>query len=320
MTSELSPTGRALRALDLLRAQPGITAGELASQLEVTERAVRRCIATLREAGIPVESTRGPYGGYRLGRGVRLPPLVFSAVEALGLVMAVLDGNHAAADAEDPVGAGLGKIIRALPEHVARPAAVMRQHAATVPDRTPRPVPETTSELVSAVAAQRRVRLGYRTASGTAWEEVVDPWAVVVRYGFWYLLCHSHRADDVRTYRIDRVQSVATLAETFQAPRSLDPVELLEEHLGRGWEFTTRVVFDAPAEEVRRYVTPWMGRLEPTDDGRCVLTGTTSNPQMYAGERLAAIPLRFRVEGGPELREAVAEVAERMTGALEPGG
>lgn len=62
-----------------------------------------------------------------------------------------------------------------------------------------------------------------------------------------------------------------------------------------------------------------MGRLEPIDDQRCVLTGTTSNPQMYAGEQLAAIPLRFRVEGGPELRDAVSAVAARMGAALEPG-
>jgi hypothetical protein len=60
-----------------------------------------------------------------------------------------------------------------------------------------------------------------------------------------------------------------------------------------------------------------MGRLNRTDDGaRCVLTGTTSNPSMYAGEWLAAIPIRFHVEGGPELRAAVAAVAERLTAAL----
>ena len=120
MKADLSPTGRALRALDLLQAQPGITGGQLAAQLDVTERAARRYITILREAGIPVESTRGPYGGYRVGRGIRLPPLVFTATEALGLVMAVLDGSHAASDADDPVGAALGKIIRVLPENVGR--------------------------------------------------------------------------------------------------------------------------------------------------------------------------------------------------------
>jgi predicted DNA-binding transcriptional regulator YafY len=90
--------------------------------LDVTERAARRYVAILREAGIPVEAKRGPYGGYRLGGGIRLPPLVFSAAEALALVMAVLDASHAATDADDPVDAALSKIIRALPESAGRPA------------------------------------------------------------------------------------------------------------------------------------------------------------------------------------------------------
>ena len=172
MTVRLSPTGRALRALGLLQAQPGITAVKLGAQLGVTERAARRYVAILREADIPVESTRGPYGGYWVGRGIRLPPLVFTAAEALGLVMAVLDGSHAAADADDLVGAALGKIIRALPENVGRQAAAMRRHACAAPDRgAVRPGTETTSALVAAVAAQRRVSIGYLSESGRQWEE-----------------------------------------------------------------------------------------------------------------------------------------------------
>jgi len=314
----LSPTGRALRALELLQAEPGITGSQLAAQLDVTERAARRYVAILREAGIPVQSTRGPYGGYQVGRGIRLPPLVFTATEALGLVMGVLDGSHAAADADDPVGAALGKIIRALPENVGRPAATMRRHASAVPDRgAVRPGTETTSALVDAVAAQRRVSIGYRSQSGRQWAEDVDPWAVVVRHGRWYLLCHSHRANAVRAYRIDRIQAVAGGGEQFRAPADLDYVDLLEQHLGAGWEFETKVVFDAPCEDVARYVRPPMGRLIRSDDGaRCVLSGTTSNPAMYAGEWLAAIPIPFHVQGGPELRAAVAAITARLTAAL----
>jgi predicted DNA-binding transcriptional regulator YafY len=327
VNTELSPTARALRVLELLQAQPGITGAELAAQLDVTERAARRYVAILREADIPVESARGPYGGYRLGRGIRLPPLVFTATEALGLVMAVLDGSHAAADADDPVGAALGKIIRVLPENVGRPAATMRRHASAARDRgSVRPGTETAGALVDAIAAQRRVSMGYRSQSGRQWTEDVEPWAVVVRYGLWYLLCHSHRAGAVRAYRIDRIQSVATGSEQFRAPANLDYADLLEQHLGAGWEFETRVIFDAPQDEAARYVRPPMGLLEPTGDGaRCVLTGTTSNPAMYAGEWLAAIPIRFHVEGGPELRAAVADVAQRLTAAVgtpagsEPG-
>jgi predicted DNA-binding transcriptional regulator YafY len=317
-----SPTGRALKALELLQSQPGITAAQLAMQLGVTERAARRYVAILREADIPVVSTRGRYGGYRVGRGIRLPPLVFSAAEALGLVMAVLDGSHAAADAQDPVGAALGKIIRALPENIGRQAATMRQHASAAPDRgAVRPGTEHTSALVSAVSEQRRVSIGYRSESGSQWAEQIDPWAVVVRYGRWYLLCHSHRARAVRAYRIDRIESVAAGGEQFQAPADLNYVELLEQHLATGWAYQARVVFDAPCDQVARYVRPPMGRLEPIGDGsRCVLTGSTNRPEMYAGEWLASIPVRFHVAGGPELRAAVAAVAERLTAAAHAAG
>jgi predicted DNA-binding transcriptional regulator YafY len=176
---------------------------------------------------------------------------------------------------------------------------------------------ETTSALVAAVAAERRVTIGYRSQAGSQWEEDVDPWAVIVRHGRWYLLCHSHRANAVRAYRIDRIQSVTGGGERFPAPGDLDYVDLLEQHLGTGWEFETRVVFDAPRDEVARYVRPPMGRLSATADGaRCVLAGTTGNPAMYAGEWLAAIPVPFQVEGGPELRAAVAAVAARLTASL----
>ena len=135
MPTDLSPTARALRALEILQTRPGATADELAERLGVTERAARRYVGILREAGIPVESTRGPYGGYRLWRGTRLPPVVFTEAEALGLVMAVLDGQPAAADVDDLVGSALGKVIRALPESVGRQAAALREHASAAPDR-----------------------------------------------------------------------------------------------------------------------------------------------------------------------------------------
>jgi predicted DNA-binding transcriptional regulator YafY len=194
----------------------------------------------------------------------------------------------------------------------------MRRHACAAPDRgAVRPGTQTTTALVAAVAAQRRVGIGYRSASGMEWAEDVDPWAVVVRHGRWYLLCHSHRARAVRAYRIDRIQSVTAGREQFCPPEDVDYVDLLEQHLGTGWEFETKVIFNAPYNDVARYVRPPMGHLSRTGDGkRCILAGTTSNPAMYAGEWLAAIPIPFHVQGGPELRAAVAVVAERLTAAL----
>jgi predicted DNA-binding transcriptional regulator YafY len=317
MENAPSPTARALRTLDILQARPGTTADQLASALGVTERAARRYVGILREAGIPVESIRGPYGGYRLGRGTRLPAVVFTEEQALGLVMAVLDGQPAATDADNLVGAALSKLIRALPDSVGRQAAALRTYAAAAPDRrSVRADPAVTSALIAAVADRCRVIVTYATEGGDGWEAEADPWAVVVRFGRWYLLCHSHRADAIRTYRIDRIRAVRQLPQRFTPPEGLDPVAALEENLASGWKYPTRVVFHEPFERVAPWIRPTMGRLEP-DGNRCVLTGSTTNTHMYAQEWLPAVPFGFTVEEGPELRAAVAAVAARFTAALE---
>jgi predicted DNA-binding transcriptional regulator YafY len=311
-----SPTARALRTLEILQLRPGTTAGEIAERLGVTDRAARRYIAILREAGVPVESSRGRHGGYRLGRGTRLPPVVFTQDEALGLVMAVLEGHPAATDTGELAGSALAKVIRALPESIGRQAAAVRAYASAAPDRrATHPDPAVTSALVVAAASRQRVRLRYRSSSGNEWEAEVDPWAVVVRHGRWYLLCHSHHAGAVRSYRVDRVAAVSPAHESFTPPEGLDPVAALEQNLGEGWEFPVRIVFEAPYCEVARWIHAPMGRLEPHPSG-CVLTGSTSNPTMYAQEWLAALPFTFRVEGGDELRAAVAELASRCAAAV----
>jgi predicted DNA-binding transcriptional regulator YafY len=319
--AKISPTARALQALEILQLQPGATADQIGARLEVTERAARRYVAILREAGIPIESVRGRYGGYRLGRGMRLPPVTFTQDEALGLVMAVLEGHPAATGTGELAGSALAKVIRALPPHVGRQAAAVREYAAAAPDRrAAHPDPAVTSALVVAVASRHRVLLRYRSQSGNEWDAEVDPWAVVVRHGRWYLLCHSHHANAVRSYRVDRVLTVEHTARPFTPPDGLDPVAALEENLGTGWEFPVRVQFSAPPAEVAPWIRAHMGRLEARGRGS-VLVGSTGNPAAYAQEWLAAIPFAFRVEGGPELRAAVAAVAARCAAAVaDPPG
>ncbi len=318
MKSDASPTARALLALELIQSTPGISADRLADKLGVTDRAARRYVAIVREAGIPVESVRGPYGGYRLGRGLRLPPLMFSANEALSLVMAVLDGHHDAADAADPVGSALGKIVRALPEQVAAQAEAVRRTTAPAPDRAAaRPDPATTAALVQACANHRQVRLDYRSEAGSEWVTEVDPWAVVVRHGRWYLLCRSHGADARRAYRIDRVRSVDVLDGTFRPPVDLDAVATLEEHLAAGWEYDTEVVIDAPVDTVAPCLPPALGRFEPLDAGTTRLVGSTSNPVWYA-EQLVRIPAAYRIVRCPEVRRAARTLGQRLLAAGDP--
>lgn len=314
-----TPTARALLALELIQAQPGLTASQLGASLGVTERAARRYVGILREAEIPVQSVRGVHGGYTVGRGVRLPPLVFSSTEALGMVMAVLDGHHDAADTTDPVGSALRKIIRALPESIATQAELVRQTARPVPDRYgAQPNPTITAQLVLACSNRHEIRLGYRSESGSEWETRVEPWAVVVRHGRWYLLCRLVSSGAIRTYRLDRVRSVLELEDSFEPPADLDPVAALEENFAVGWEFPTEVLIDGPIARVERCVPRSIGRLEVVDDQRTRLVGSTSDPTWYA-EMLAALPVPFRIVESAELRDAVRALGERLLAASNPG-
>jgi predicted DNA-binding transcriptional regulator YafY len=315
MAHDTSPTARALLVLEMVQNSPGITADRLAGRLGVSDRAARRYVGILRETGVPIHSVRGPYGGYRVGRGLRVPPLMFTTSEALGLVMAVLEGHHTAADPDDPVGSALGKIIRVLPEPVAAPVDAVRRVSARGPDpEATRPSAETTAVLVQNCAAGRRLRLGYRIGRGREPMMDVDPWAVVVRHGRWYLLCWSHSADAQRVLRVDRVASVDVLDETFVPPEGLDPVQTLEEHLAEGWRLAVEVVVDAPFADVARWLRRNLGRLEEIDADHTRLVGTTDEPEWYA-EHLAQVRAPFHVVGPPELRDAVRDLGKRLLDA-----
>jgi predicted DNA-binding transcriptional regulator YafY len=310
-----SPTARALRTLEILQNRPVTTADQLATRLGMTERAARRYVEILREAGIPVTSVRGPHGGYRLGRGTRLPPVVFTQEEALGLVMAVLDGHHDAGDPATLVGGALGKIVRALPEPVAAQAEAVRRATRPAPDRAAaRPDPHTATALVQACVDHRQVRISYRSETGSEWMTDADPWAVVVRHGRWYLLCQSHIAHATRAYRVDRVRSVEVLSGGFSPPADLDPVAMLEDHLAVGWEYEVELMIDAPASAVAWSVPRALGRLEATGPETSRLTGSTSNPAWYAAQ-LAMIPAPFRIVRCPELQDAARALGQRLLAA-----
>ena len=310
MAYDVSPTARALLALEAIQNSPGITAQRLGERLGVTERAARRYVAILREAELPIESVSGPYGGYRVGRGLRLPPLTFTAAEAMGLVMAVLEGHRNAADPADLVGSALGKIIRVLPERVATPVRAVRAVTVPPPADETRVSPELTNALIESCATARRLRLAYRMWDAERVMEV-DPWAVVLRHSRWYLLGWSHTARARRVLRVDRIAAIEPLPDTFTPPSDLDALHTLEEHLSQGWTYPVDVVVDAAVEETSRWLPRSMGLFEPDDEGRTRIRATTDNPDWYAG-RLAILPMPFRVLGSAELRKAVAALGQRL--------
>ncbi len=317
MAAELSPTARALLALEVIQNNPGITAERLGERLGVTERAARRYVAILREGDLPVESLSGPYGGYRAGRGLRLPPLMFTAAEALGMVMAVLEGHRDAADPADLVGSALAKIVRVLPERVAGPVHAFRHLSVPPPVPQARVSPELTTQLIEACTAARRLRLAYRMGRAGDVVMEVDPWAVVLRHSRWYLLGWSHTRQARRVLRVDRISAIERLPDTFTPPPELDALKTLEEHLSQGWTHPVDVLIDATVEQASRWLPRSLGRLEPAGGGRSRLRATTDEPAWYA-RQLAALPVPFRVGGSPELQRATAALGQQLLQAAGP--
>ena len=305
-----SPTARALRTLEILQTRPGATADELADRLGVTERAARRYVEILREAGIPVESARGPLRrlparprdpapagrvhpdrGARPGHGrARRPP---ERRRRRPRRHRARQGDPGTARERRPAGGGAAgaRVRRTRP---VRPAPTPRSPASWSPPSPP------DAACWSPTAASPAASGTPRSTRGRS----------SCRYGRWYLLCHSHRADAIRTYRIDRVHAVEQTDRTFtppDGPRSGRRARGAPRHRmavphPRGVRRPAAEgrpvdpAADGPARTVRRRVRAGRQHAQPGD----VRPGV-------AGER--ALP--FRVEGGPELREAVAEVASR---------
>jgi predicted DNA-binding transcriptional regulator YafY len=240
---------------------------------------------------------------------------MFTPAEALGLVMAVLEGHPA--DDDDPVGQALGKIVRALPEPLARPADAVRRVPArgwhvVVPDA------EVTLQLVQASDAGQRVRLRYGHEADRQWDVEIDPWAIVVRHRRWYLLGWSHDKDARRVLRVDRVRAVTVLSETFQAPPGLDALAAVEEQLSMGWRYAVEVIVDAPLAQCRHWLPRSLGRLEEIDADTSRLVATTDEPEWYAAQ-LANLPMTLRLVGSPEVRAAMSDLGRRLLAASATG-
>ena len=187
---------KAYRVGELAVGQRGRTGAELAAQLGVTDRAARRYVDILRKAGIPVDSVSGRNGGYSVGRGALVPPLMFSTAEALGLVVALLRGWHEPIDAGDPAATALGKILRVLSDAAAAPAEALRRVVTQNPsDAAATPDPTLTAQIAHASETHHRLQIACQSRPGSDYQMIVDPWSVVVRHGRWYLLYWSLTAD-----------------------------------------------------------------------------------------------------------------------------
>ncbi|MEU8786635.1 YafY family protein [Streptomyces sp. NPDC048637] len=310
---------RVLALLELLQTHPGLTGALLADRLGTDVRTVRRYAARLRELGIPVESDRGRFGGYRLARGYRMPPLMLTNEEALVVMLGLLAGERLGMSTTAPAGAGaLAKIERVLPNALREPLAAMRDTLSFTTSTVLAQTPEAGILLTLAQACHSRhtVALRYRSWHQQHTERDVDPYGVVFHSGCWYLVGHDHLRDGLRTFRIDRIASATPSAAPFTAPDGFDPVTHLTASLARTpAPWPVEVLIEGPIDDIARRLPPTIATLTAAPTG--VLMRAQAARLDSVARLLASLEWPFTIHSPDQLRQSLKDLAQQLTAAAE---
>lgn len=312
--------GRLLTLIELLQVYRQLNAEEIASRLEVSPRTVRRYITGLQEMGIPVETERGPAGGYRLRRGFKLPPVMLSNEEALVMIIGLLAAQRLGLSASGTAVQGaLAKLDRLLPEAQRAQVQAMQDFVSLGLSPVARDHADAATILQLSTAARDRtgIRLTYRSAVGEVTERIVDPYGVAFQSSHWYLVSWDHFRNAMRTFRLDRMLATEVTTDTFERPEEFDVVGYLRQAIGEA-VYGTRceVLLALSLDQARQRVSPTDGTLETAEDG--TVLRFSADDFDWAASFLAGLECDLVVLRPPELRASLRLMAERLRAAARP--
>ncbi|HKP19283.1 MAG TPA: YafY family protein [Gaiellaceae bacterium] len=306
------PASRLLAFLELLQSRPVVDGRAAATDLGVTERTIRRYAVALHDIGIPVDGQPGVGGGYRLRAGTRLPPLMLSDDEATAIAFGLVVAERRGIAAGD----ALAKVMRVLPERLARRIERLRDEVTLLGEPHSAPVAASNVLLVVAEAVRRRrsLEVDYVRADGRASSRVIEPLGLVARRGRWYVPAHDRRTGELRTFRADRIGRADIGEPASPREPGFDPAAHVVRMLARlPYEWRVEVVLEAPIEEISRRVPATLGELKPDANGTRLELGADSLE--WAAGFLASLGADFRVVRPDELRGQLRELGERLARA-----
>jgi predicted DNA-binding transcriptional regulator YafY len=306
-----SRTSRLLTLLELLQNHGHATGGELAYQLGVEQRTLRRDIAALQELGIPIEGQRGVGGGYRIRPGYRLPPLMLAEDEVLAVVLGLLETRASRrAAASEAVEGALAKIYRVLPPTLRRQAAALEATVRFTGSGDTEPIRgDVALQLAEAIRRGRKVNMRYTAYDGTSSSRRLSPYGLVVHCGFWYLIAHDHTRDALRTFRVDRIKDARLgTGHASAPPPDFDAVTELRRSLASvPGAYHVSVHLELPLEVAHRRLPDSLGVLTTTDDG--VRLDVQVESLDWIARVIAGLGCGFTIERPAELRATIAALA-----------
>jgi len=319
----LETSARLLRLLSLLQTPRDWTGTELAERLGVSARTIRHDVDKLRELGYPVLATRGPAGGYRLGAGAAMPPLLLDDDEAVAVAVGLRTAaGGAVAGIEDAALRALAKLEQVLPSRLRSRVGTLQSVITPVPAAAiPLVDPDVLTAIAAACRSRERLRFTYQSHDGTSSEREAEPYQLVNWGRRWYLVAYDVRRGDWRTFRVDRVR-VRTPGGGRFTPRPL-PSDDLAMWVSRrvataGWRYRARVTVFAPAATVLARIGQYVGTVTAVDDSGCVLDTGSDNLETLA-VYLGLLGYEFRVDSPPELADHLRELTARYQRAVHAG-
>ena len=316
----LKTSARLLQVLSLLQTRASWSGAALAERLEVSTRTIRADVERLRDLGYHIESTPGVAGGYRLGIGADMPPLVMDDEEAVAVALGLsMAASGSIAGVEEASLRALAKVHQVLPSRLRHRISTMRTTLVAIPSRGPVVDADVLLALASACRDAQRLRFDYNTHSGAQSRRTVEPYRLALRAGRWYLLAYDLDRDDWRTFRVDRLTPRVPTWPRF-TPRALPP-EGVAYHVDRRvasapWDFHARVLIHAPAQLVAARLPPSAGTVTPVDESSCALQTGSDDPAALL-RHLSALDLDFSVAETPELADEARRLGERLMRASE---
>jgi predicted DNA-binding transcriptional regulator YafY len=309
-------TERVLRLLALLQSRTTWTAAELAERLGVDARTIRRDVTRLRALGYPVNASQGLGGGYRLGAGRALPPLLLDDQEAVAVAVSLrLAAGGTVAGAAEAALRTLAKLDQVMPPRLRAEVRAIQEATETLPGAAIEVDGDTLLRLARACRDSVRVRFGYASRGGEPGPRLVEPLRVVSTGRRWYLLGWDVDRDDWRVFRLDRMAETTTTTWRFRPRPHPDPAGHVQRAISSApYRVQGRVRLAAPLEEVQPLVTSGSGTLTPIDDASCLLEAGADSPEALA-VHLGWLGVEFEVLSPPELAEACARVGRRLLAA-----
>lgn len=307
------PTTRLLAALELLQRHGRMSGSELARRLEVDRRTLRRYIAALEELGIPITTERGRHGAYMLVAGFKLPPMMFTNNEALALSVGLLAARSLGlAEGASAVASAQAKLERVMPANLKTRIRAVDETVTLDLSRSKPPGDNAALIALSAAAqAHQRVHMHYRAAAGTVTERDFDPYGLTYRDGNWYVAGMCHLRNGLRSFRLDRVQSVEALDLRFSRPAGFDAARHLTFSIATiPRTISVEVLLLTSLETALTELRETMGLFEPCNDG--VLLYSQADDLDWYARQLARLSFAFEVRQPAGLRDAVRVHAERL--------